>query len=153
MALVKARTEWVRKMRFESRLGEHMLAMDAKAPLGEDSAPTPKQVLMSAIAGCTAMDVVSYLKKLKQEPTAFAVENESEQTSRMPSVFERVQLKFILDGDMDPAAVLESVRLSMTKFCGVSAMISRVSPLSYVVYLNGQELGRGDADFDESLGK
>lgn len=148
MALpVKSRTEWLGQMKFESQMGAHKIQMDTKAPLGQDSAPSPKQVLMSSIAACTAMDVVSLLKKYRQEPTKFWIENESEQTGGQPSVFKEIKMIYFIEGEIESGKALEAVQLSMTRYCGVSAMVAKVSPILYTVVLNGREIGKGHAEF------
>lgn len=134
-------------MSFTAAAGKHSFNMDTQAPLGSDTAPTPKQLLLAGVAGCTAMDVVALLKKYRQEIESFDVEVEGEASSGYPSVFPELRLTFRLHGKIESEKALEAVRLSQTKYCGVSAMISKGVPIHYVVELNGVQVGAGNAQF------
>ena len=145
---MKVSTQWTEKMAFKTSADGHQASMDAKAPLGSDSALTPKQYLIAAVCGCTGMDVVALLKKYKQPLKALEVIGDARLTEGVhPAVFKEFELVFNLDGDLDPTKVLEAVHLSQTKYCGVSAMVSKAVPISYTVFLNGSEIGKGKADF------
>jgi putative redox protein len=124
--------------------------MDAAKPFGDESAPTPKQFVLSALCGCTGMDVVGYLKKKGQVPEKLRVSADAEMTDKHPVEFKTVALKFVIDGDCTPEMVLESVRLSQTRFCAVSSMVSRGAPISYEVWLNGKSIGNGEAKFERA---
>lgn len=146
---MKLQCTWNEKMRFTAQSDHHKVDMDTKTPLGDDSAMTPKQLLLAGICGCTAMDVVALLKKYKQPLESLSIESDATPTEGIhPAVFERVHLLFNLKGQLDPEKVLESVSLSQTKYCGVSAMVSKAVPISYTVELNGQRIGTGHAKFD-----
>lgn len=135
-------------MNFTAKAEGHQISMDAKSPMGDDSAMTPKQLLLAAICGCTAMDVVALLKKYKQPIDSFEIDADSELTSGVqPAVFKEVKIRFKLVGKIEVAQALEAVKLSQTKFCGVTAMVSKSVPVTYVVELNGEEIGSGKADF------
>lgn len=145
---MKIQCTWTEKMKFAAEADNHVIAMDSKAPLGSDSALTPKQLLLAAICGCTAMDVVALLRKYKQPLEFFQVEANAELTEdKHPVVFKDVRLIFKFTGEVDPPKVLEAVTLSQTKYCGVSAMVSKAVPISYVIELNGNKVGAGQADF------
>ena len=94
------------------------------------------------------MDVVSLLRKYKQSVVSFEVDAESDLTEgEYPSVFKEIKLKFKVEGQVEAAKLLEAITLSQTKYCGVSAMISKSSLISYNVELNGEVIGSGKADF------
>jgi len=123
--------------------------MDAKAPIGKDSAPTPKDLVALGLGGCTAMDVIALLKKYKQLPESFAVEVETTPSEgRVPVVFTKATLSFVVRGQVEPAKLLEAVTLSQTKYCGVTAMLLKSFPITYRVELNGEEVGTGVARFE-----
>ncbi len=135
-------------MRFTAEADGHRVEMDTKSPIGTDAALTPKQLLLAGICGCTAMDVVALLKKYKQLPSSFRIELDASTTDGPhPHVFKEVKLIFKLAGEIEPAKLLEAVTLSQTKYCGVSAMVSKAVPISYVVELNGNTIGTGKAEF------
>lgn len=140
---------WKESMRFDASTGNHTLAMDAKAPIGKDSAMTPKELVAAGLGGCTAMDVQALFKKHKQNVKAFGLEVEIESTTgKHPAVFQGAHLTYKAEGEIDPAIFLESVKLSQTKYCGVSAMLSQSFPIRYTVVLNGSPIGEGHADFE-----
>ncbi len=145
---MKIQCVWNEKMKFTSETDGHRVEMDSKPPFGTDTAMTPKQLVLAGLCGCTAMDVVSLMKKHKQPLESFEVEAEASQTTGgHPAVFKEVHLVFKLKGVLDVEKVLEAVMLSQTQYCGVSAMISKAAPIDYVVELNGKSIGAGRAEF------
>jgi putative redox protein len=145
---MKLQCTWQEKMRFSAQADGHQIEMDALAPIGSDSALTPKQLVVAGVCGCTAMDVVALLKKYKQPLDSFSVEAEATMTDgSYPVVFKEIRLIFKLEGTLDAAKVLEAITLSQTKFCAVSAMLSKAVPILYSVELNGRNIGEGHADF------
>lgn len=146
---MKVSLKWKEGMQFVGQVSDHMAPMDAKAPLGKDTAPTPKELVALGLGGCTAMDVAALLKKYKQQPRSFQVEVETEATTGgHPVTFKNAKVIYQVEGEVEADKLLEAVRLSMTKFCGVTAMLSKALPITYVVQLNGQEIGQGQASFD-----
>lgn len=144
---MKLKSKWVDKMRFMAEVGELAAPMDAKPPIGAGSALTPKELILAGLCGCTGMDVVALLKKHKQPLEAFELEIEADTSDGHPVVFLAVRLTFSLSGAMDRERVLEAVRLSQTKYCGVSAMLSKAFPIHYEVRLNSEAIGSGKAEF------
>ncbi len=147
---MKIKTVWTSKMLFTAAVDDLFVAMDAKAPIGEGTAVTPKQMLVAAICGCTGMDVVALLKKYQQPLTSFVIEAEASVTNDgHPIVFKEVQIIFKLEGDLVKEKVLEAVTLSQTKYCSVSAMLSKSFPINYSVQLNSITIGAGSAHFEK----
>jgi putative redox protein len=145
---MKTQCIWNEKMKFTAVAEGHEIQMDAKSPVGTDSGMTPKHLLLVGISGCTAMDVVALLKKYKQPFEALEVDADGEPTVGVhPVVFKEIKLVFKLKGQVDAAKVLEAIKLSQTKYCGVTAMVSKSVPISYSVELNGESIGSGHADF------
>ena len=139
---------WDSGLKFTARSGEHAVGMDTKPPLGTDTALTPKQLLVAGVCGCTGMDVVALLKKFRQPLDSFQIEAEAISAERgYPEVFKEIRLTFKLAGAIDPPKALEAVRLSQTKYCGVSAMVCKAVPITYQVQLNGEAIGTGEAHF------
>lgn len=101
-----------------------------------------------AVTGCTGMDVIALLRKFKQPVESFAVDAEANLTEGgYPAVFKDFVVNFYLTGSIESAKALEAVRLSQTKYCGVSAMLAKAVAIQYHVYLNDQLIGSGTADF------
>jgi len=136
-------------MQFESEIRGHKVLMDIPAPHGADSAPTPKELLLASIQGCSGMDVVSMLNKHKIKFARFWINADAEPIATHPKVFQEVKLQFCfetVEGDL--TRVEEAVRLSMTKYCGVSAMVVKASPISYEILINGVVKFLGQAKFE-----
>jgi putative redox protein len=90
-----------------------------------DTGPRPAELLVVAQAGCTAMDVISILRKKRQPVTGYAVRVEGEQRSdEHPHVFERMTVVHEVDGDVDVEAVRRAIELSATRYCTVTANLS-----------------------------
>jgi putative redox protein len=135
-------------MKFEAVSDGLSVLMDAKSPIGEGAAQTPKELVVDGLGGCTAMDVVALIKKHKQTMTSFEVTVDVETSkSGHPVVFTSARITFSAAGDVEPQILLEAVHLSQTKYCGVSAMLSRAFPIEYVVILNSIEIGKGRSEF------
>jgi putative redox protein len=139
---------WKDGLKFTAESGNHSIGMDTRPPLGSDSALSPKQLLLAGICGCTGMDVVALLKKYKQPLESLRIDAEATlKESGFPAIFSEVKLTFRIKGELDPAKVMEAVTLSQTKYCSVSAMVSKAVPIVYQVELNDGNIGSGQADF------
>lgn len=136
-------------MSFTGVSGNHSVPMDAKTPIGHDRAPTPKELLLMGLGGCTAMDVVALLKKYRQLPVKFSVGVDVTPTEgQQPATFQEARLTYFAEGQVEAEKLIEAVRLSQTKYCGVSAMLSKAFPISYQIFLNGNLVGQGEAQFE-----
>lgn len=146
---MKTRTVWKEKMLFSGEAGDNQTVMDAKSPIGTGKGLTPKELLALSISGCTGMDVAALLKKYRQPMDSLAVDADVTMTENVyPTVFSNVQLTFEVTGGVDKEKLIEAVRLSQTKYCGVTAMVSKAVPIHYRIVLNGEEIGTGKADFN-----
>lgn len=134
-------------MRFDTKIDAHTVPMDSHGPIGGDSAPTPKELLLAAVCGCTAMDVISLMRKYKQEVKTFAIEGTADQTEHHPKIFKQVKLTYRFTGNIDAAKAHEAVHLSQSLYCGVSAMISKAVPISYSIEINGAMTSEGKSEF------
>lgn len=130
----KVNTVWKEKMAFESQLGNHTVRMDTTPEMGDDSGANPKQLLLAGLAGCTGMDVVSLLNKMRVPFTNFEMGIEADLIEEHPIVFSEIRLKYVFWGDnLDKAKVKKAVKLSQDKYCGVSAMLKKNSPITYTI--------------------
>jgi len=91
---------------------------------GGDTGPRPTEVLLAAIAGCTAMDVVEILAKKRQAYTRYSTEVTGVQRETAPNVFTEITVLHVVEGDVETAAVRRSIELSATKYCTVSAQVA-----------------------------
>ena len=137
---------------FEGSARGHTFKYDISAPQGgTDTGPTPKEALLGSIMSCSAMDVVSILKKHAMVPDLFEISSEAETGTAHPRVFKQIDLVFELKGaQLTAEKVIEAVEASMTKYCGVSAMVCAVSPMIYKIILNSEVIFNGKADFSKN---
>ncbi len=140
---------WIQGMQFRARNREHETNFDVSLEQGGDnSAPTPKEVLLNAMSACSGMDVVSIAKKMRMELTSLRIDAQADKTNTIPSYFASVHMKYFIEGiDLDREKVIRLVTLSMTKYCGVSYMVSKASPITYDITLNGQLIHEDKAVF------
>ncbi len=120
-----ARLSWVSGLHFEaSSASGHSVAVDSVSRAGH-AGPSPMELLLVAVAGCTAMDVVSILRKKRQEFTRYEVRVSGEQRDEpAPHVFERMNVVHVVEGDVTVEAVRRAIELSATKYCTVTANLS-----------------------------
>lgn len=145
---MKTQLKWTEGMKFEATAAGNTLMMDAKAPIGTNTAMTPKELVGVGLGGCTAMDVIALLKKHKQNYQSLEVDVDiTTSTSGQPVIFTGATITFMATGEVDKAIFLDAVKLSQTKYCGVSAMLVKAFPISYKVMLNNEMIGEGKADF------
>lgn len=122
--------------------GKTVLMDAAPAIGGNNNGVRPMQLLLMGLGGCSAIDVVLILKKQKQEIEDLQIEIEANRFEGVqPSVFENIQVNFILKGDnLNPKKVKRAVDLSMEKYCSVTAILEKTANITTVVHVNGEEL-------------
>lgn len=153
---MKAELTWKDGLTFESTIREHRIILDTSEKNGgKNLGPSPKEILLSSIMACSGMDVVSLLKKYKIEVSSFTMSSQAETTDTYPKIFRQVDLIFTLvlpkfDRETQLDRAIESVVLSMTRYCGVSAMVAPTSPMFYTIVINGEIEYRAQADFTSS---
>jgi putative redox protein len=97
---------------------------------GEDSAARPMELVAMALGSCTGMDVISILRKKRQEVTGFEVRLHLERAEAHPKIFNSALIEYSVSGrGLDEAAVMRAIQLSVEKYCPVHAMLSRVFPM------------------------
>lgn len=110
----------------------HWLTMDAAESVGgTDAGSRPVELILMGLAGCTSMDVLSILQKKRIPLEDFEVQVEAERAEEHPKVFTRIALKFIFYGkNISEEAVKRAIELSETKYCSVSAMLSKTAAIT-----------------------
>jgi len=97
---------------------------------GADDGFRPLELFLMGLAGCTAMDVISILKKKRQDVTGFNIRATTERANDHPRIFTGVDLYFEVYGhNVDPKAVERAIELSETKYCSASAMLRMSTPI------------------------
>ena len=129
MALtLKGRVELLAGMTFRGASGSgHDVLMDAEpAAGGEERGARPMEVILLAFGGCTGMDVISILRKMRQDVVGYEVRLVGERTEQQPTVFTDVTVEHVVRGrELSVENVRRAVELSATRYCPVSAMLSR----------------------------
>ncbi len=137
-----ARIKWLNKMAFDVELNGHHFTIDANPRFGgENQGPKPKGLLLTSLAGCTGMDVVSILKKMKIEDYQLEINIEGELTEEHPRIYHTINLNFVFKGDQLPEdKIKRAVELSETRYCGVTEMLRRSSKIKTKIFLNGENI-------------
>jgi putative redox protein len=127
MVTEQVRLNWLDNMAFEAEVNGHKMILDSVAAVGgENRGPRPKPLLLVALAGCTGMDVVSILKKMRVEVEAFNVVVEGDLTEEHPKTFSQMRIIYEFKGKDLPMDKLEkAVNLSEERYCGVSALFKK----------------------------
>lgn len=128
-------------MAFAGEVEGHRLVVDAaEVHGGQGLGPNPKQYLLTGLSTCTAMDIISILRKMKQEPESLVVSAEGELRDAHPKIFEHLDVTVTATGELNPKKLWKAVRLSRDNYCGVAAMLRPTVALDYHVVLNGEEV-------------
>jgi putative redox protein len=122
---------WQSNMAFEASVNGHKIIMDADISVGgQDQGPRPKILLLAGLGGCTGMDVVSILGKMKIVPEKFWMEISAELTDEHPKVYNQIKLVYCFKGlDLPMDKLEKAVNLSKERYCGVSAMLSKTAEM------------------------
>lgn len=132
-------TTWVNKLAFDSEVNNHIVRIDGKPPLGDDTGPGPKALLLTALTGCTGMDVAALLPKMRVAFDSLTIEAEAEQTEEHPKVYKFIKLTFRISGkDVDEDKVRKAIELSQEKYCGVTAMLRAHCPITWELVINAK---------------
>jgi len=122
------------KMAFDVKIDQHVTRIDTGAKDGgENTGPSPKKLVLGTLAACTGMDIVSLLRKMRVDFSDFSIQTKADLTEEHPKVFTRVDIiyRIKLANEKHQAKVEKAVKLSKETYCGVSAMLSKNSPLYY----------------------
>lgn len=132
---------WQGKMAFDIAQDNHHFMIDASPEFGgEDQGLRPKTLLLSALGGCSGMDIVSILKKMRIENYSLTIKLDAEQSSEHPIVYTKIFADYYFEGDNLPLEKLKkAVVLSETRYCGVNAMLSKAAKIESRVFVNGTE--------------
>ncbi len=140
---MKVEVAWKGKMRFEGSNENNALVtvMDSHDPAieGESGGQTPKEMFLQALAGCSGMDVIHILKRMRAElPDRFVMEVSGPTAEKDPQVFLSLEVTYRVDGPTEESKLLKAVRMSQDTYCSVSAMIRKACPIRYRVISNGR---------------
>lgn len=128
---------WDKNMKFIAEVEGHNIILDAGSSVGgNNEGPSPKSLMMVALAGCTGMDVISILKKMKVDVSFFNVKVEGEMKEEHPKKFERMKIIYEVKGtDIEYEKVKKAVDLSVEKYCGVNANYRDSMEMEYEIVI------------------
>jgi len=127
MVKEQIKLNWFENMAFEAEVNGHKILLDVpESGGGENRGPKPKSLMLVALAGCTGMDVVSILKKMRVDLEGFNVVVNGELTEEHPKQFTQMHIVYEFKGNDLPMDKLEkAICLSEERYCGVSAMYKK----------------------------
>ena len=127
--------KWTGKMSF---LGEtpsgHQIQMDASEEVGgQNSGARPTELVLSAVAGCTGIDIISILEKMRLVPTSFQMDIKGDRAENHPKRFTHIHIHYALEGDLPEVKVVRAIKLSNDKYCSVSHSLNAEITTSYSI--------------------
>ncbi|MHB1936529.1 MAG: OsmC family protein [Acidobacteriaceae bacterium] len=133
---MQANATWKQEMTFDalSHSG-HAIVFDGDP--AHAHGPSPMETVLMGLCGCTAIDVVSILKKKREPFTGLTVSAVAEQASEPPKVFTQVKLTYRVSGAVSHKAMEDAVRLSETKYCSVAGMVDKTAKIEFVIEYAG----------------
>jgi putative redox protein len=133
-----AAARWTSELCFDVTSGSgHTLTLDSEKVAG----PSPMELLMVALAGCTGMDVISTLKKMRQDVRAYEVKVHGVRAEEHPQVYTAITIEHLVTGHaVEERAVARAIELSETKYCGVSNTLNKTAQFttSYQIVESGE---------------
>lgn len=138
MSTHEVNTVWAGGMAFDSQIGDHTLRMDNSIKGGGlNSGPMPKPLLLSAISGCSGIDVISILDKMRVNYSDFTIHVTGTLSEEVPKVYTHIQITYSIKlEESDRDKMQKAVDLSMDKYCGVTIMLSKACAIGHtIVYL------------------
>jgi putative redox protein len=144
---LKSTVVWRDGMAFDAELEGHKFTIDADEQFGgRGLGPRPKGLLATALAGCTAMDVIAILGKMRVEVDSFEVSADATLTDEHPKKYQSITVRYSFTGDDLPAKKLRrAIALSEERYCGVSATIAPTVELVHEIFVNGVPLVEEDS--------
>lgn len=134
-----ARVKWVENLKFIADAPSgHTIALDGPPEAGgENTAVRPGELTLVALGGCTAIDVVTMLRKMRIEYDSFEVVVDADPADDYPKVWTRLHVKYIFKGkNIDKDKVKKAIELSENKYCSVSAMCKKTAELTWELVVN-----------------
>ncbi len=139
---MEANVVWKDGMAFEAQLEGFNFTIDAAESVGgRNLGPRPKGLTLVSLAGCTAMDVISILKKMRVDVDYFEVAPVGKVAEEHPKKFTDIVIRYIFKGqDLPLDKIKHAIDLSMETYCGVSATLKSGVALSREIYINDQKI-------------
>jgi putative redox protein len=135
MANLSVDVQWTSDMAFKANVNGHEIMLDVDEQWGgKNLGPRPKPLLLASLAGCTGMDVISILKKMRIEPEYFNVKAEGEVTEEHPKHYTKIHLIYEFKGqDLQLDKLEKAVTLSQDQYCGISFTLKKAVELTFEI--------------------
>ena len=133
--------DWKKDSTFETQMDGHTVTIDtSKEDGGTGSCVRPKALMLVALAGCSGVNVISLFKKMRIGFEKLSIDVKAETTDTVPMLYSAFFITFHVTGKAEESARIEkAIRLSQ-EYCGVSAMMKKIGPVTHRILLNGSEL-------------
>ncbi len=131
---MEAKINWIGKRGFigETESGNKIRMDIAMEKGGGNTGPTPMELVLLALGGCTGLDVVSILEKKRAKLEGMEIKIEAEKTENHPKVFKNIKIEYLFKGkDLKESDLKTAIELSQEKYCSVSAILKKTAELSY----------------------
>jgi putative redox protein len=133
--MITASAQWTEQFKFESTGNSgHKLLIDGDGKV----ANSPMELVLNALCGCTAYDVVSILRKKREPLTGLEVRATAEKAPNPPRVYTSIELVYRVSGNVTRKSVEDAVRLSEEKYCSVAAMLNKTAKITYRIELDSK---------------
>ena len=125
------RVVWRERMTFDATTNSgHSLLLDSAPPNGDDRGARPMELLLTALAGCAAMDVLSILEKKREAVEGFEVVIHAKRAHEHPRVYTEIHVLYRVRGNVNARSLAHAIELSETKYCGVGAMLGKCATIT-----------------------
>lgn len=135
---MKTKVNWKAKFYLEGETATgHTVKMDSAGAGLKTAGPTPKELVLQALAGCTMMDVAGMLEKQRKHVDKFWIDVDAELANEHPKVFTKIHLTYNFKGsDLDDSCVKRSIDLSREKYCAIYNMLKHSVEITYSYEIN-----------------
>ena len=133
---VRATLETGMRFDVETGSGHHVVLDTAEQEGGQDSGPRPMEMLLVALASCAGMDIISILRKKRQEVTGYELRVHGKRAEKHPKVFIDITVEhFFIGHNIRPEAVERAIQLSEDRYCGASAMLGKTATIHHTFHI------------------
>lgn len=130
---IQVNTRWVQDHEFVSNVSGHDIIMSSNYEVGS----SPKQMLLASLAGCTGLDVIEMLAKMRVYFDSFELKVSAHMTDEHPKIYDQINIDYCFTGNtIDILKVEKAIHLSKEKYCGVSAMLGKASAIHFNIFVN-----------------
>ena len=131
--MAKVSVAWQREdllLEAENDTGNKIMLDSSASGVGKNRGARPLQLLLMGLAGCTSMDVISILKKMREPLEDFHVDVNAEQATEHPHVYTEIHVEYVITGDVKEESVQKAIRLSEERYCSANAMLRQAATIT-----------------------